>query len=43
VIAPATVLFYALQKKYRRISRELKRMDSIYAGKVLTQLAETVK
>jgi len=41
VITPATGMFYVVQKKYRKVNREVKRIDSAYSGRFLTQLAET--
>jgi len=34
-------VFYVLQRHFRRISREIKRLDSVYTGVVYTHLSET--
>ena len=41
VIVPIMGIFYVLQRHFRRISREIKRLDSVYTGAIYTHLSET--
>jgi ABC-type multidrug transport system fused ATPase/permease subunit len=43
LLGPLLIMFNYVQKRYRAISREIKRLESIYAGIQLTHLSETKK
>lgn len=38
---PVSWIFYVLQDKFRKVCRDMKRLDSVYNGRLMTQIAET--
>lgn len=43
MLVPSLWVFNYIQKRYRAVSREVKRLESIYSAVVLTHLSETKK